>query len=378
MRAKVLLTLSLIAIALISLFAIQLLLYYIAPGYAGPLGIFGGIWLWWLVDSLAYVISIVTLLLSGVLIGKFIERRVPADMDALRASMLSTAAAVIGGLVLVFGIVYQVLGGELAASVGLIALLFAVVPSFISWLASPFLVNAFYRCRPDPALQRVVDELAKKAGMRPPRAMRAAMPVPNAFAYSSPVAGSYVAVTDGLLRLVKSEDELRAVLGHELGHLKHRDNGVMMLFGIVPTVIYYMGRLLLYVGLFSGRYADGERRRGGGTSGLVIAAIGGVLLVVSIVVQLAVLAFSRLREFYADAHGAKVTSPFAMIESLKSLDSFYRRYGKSYIENSKLKTLFIYAFTEPFIGLEELLSTHPPIWKRIAFLETLIGREIRA
>lgn len=378
MRAKVLLALSLIAIALISLFVLQLLLYYIVPGYAGPLRIFGGIWLWWLVDSAAYVISIVTLLLSGVLIGRFIERRVPADMDALRASMLSTAAAVIGGFVLVVGVVYQVLGGELAASIGLMAILFALVPSFISWLVSPFLVNAFYRCRPDPTLQRIVDELAGRAGISPPKAMRAAMPVPNAFAYSSPIAGGYVAVTDGLLRLVKSEDELKAVIGHELGHLKHRDNGIMMFFGIIPTAIYYMGRLLLYVGLFSGRYADGERRREGGTSGLIVAAIGGVLIVVSLLVQLAVLAFSRLREFYADAHGAKLTSPFAMIESLKSLDSFYKRYGKLYIENSKLKTLFIYAFTEPFIGLEELLSTHPPIWKRIAFLETLVGREIRA
>jgi heat shock protein HtpX len=377
-RTKVLLALSLIAVALVSLFALQLLLYYIAPGYAGPLGVFGGIWLWWLIDSLGYVISIVTLLLSGVLIGRFIERRVPADLDALRASMLSTGAAVIGGFVLVVGIVYQLLGGELAASIGLTAILFALVPSLISWLVSPFLVNAFYRCRPDPSLQKVVDDLARRAGIKPPKAMRAAMPVPNAFAYSSPAAGSYVAVTDGLLRVVKSEDELRAVLGHELGHLKHRDNGVMMLFGIVPTVIYYMGRLMLYAGLFSGRYADGDRRRGGGASGLVIAAVGGLLLVLSVLVQLAVLALSRLREFYADAHGAKVTSPFAMIESLKSLDSFYRRYGRSYIENSKLKTLFIYAFTEPFIGLEELLSTHPPIWKRIAFLEALVGREIRA
>lgn len=377
MKTKILLMLSLISIALMALFAVQSLLYYLAPGYAGTIGIFRFVWFWWFVDALAYVIAIVTLVLSGVLLGKFIEKRIPADIDALRASMISTAAAVVGGIVLVFGVVYHLIGVELAMAVGLIALLFAVVPSVVTWLVSPYLVNVFYACRRDHELQRIVDEVAKKAGMKPPIAMRSSMAVPNAFAYSSPIAGRFVAVTEGLVRTVKNEDELRAVIGHELGHHKHRDNTVMLIFGIVPTAVYYMGRFLLYLGLFSGRYTDGSRRREG-SSGLLIAAVGGLLIAFSIIIQIAVLALSRMREFYADAHGAKVTSPFAMIGALKSLDSFYKHYGKSYIANSKIKTLFIYAFTEPFIGLEELFATHPPIWKRVAFLETLLGREIRA
>ncbi|MCS7098962.1 MAG: zinc metalloprotease HtpX [Sulfolobales archaeon] len=377
MKPKVLLVLSLISIALIALFAVQLIIYYLSPGLATTFGILRFVWLWWLVDVLGYVVAIVTLVLSGVLIGRFIERKVPADLDALRASMVSTAAAVIGGVVLIFGLVSYVLDVELAAGLGAMAFLFAVVPAAVSWLLSPYLVNLFYGCRYDPEIQKVVNEVAERAGMKPPKAMRSPVNIPNAFAYSSPIAGRYVAVTDGLLRTLKGKDELKAVVGHELGHHKHRDNTVMMLFGILPTAIYYMGRMLLYVGLFSSRYSDGSRRREGG-SGLVVAALGGALMAISILIQIGVLALSRLREFYADAHGAKVTSPLSMISALKSLDGFYRRYGKEVIANSKLKTLFIYAFTEPFVGLEELLSTHPPIWKRVAFLETLVGREIRA
>jgi len=378
MRAKVLLALSLISISLIALLLVGLVLSYLSPETAGGLGIFRPLWLWWLADILGYVLAVVTLILSGVFLGRLIERRIPADMDALRASMISTAAAVVGGIVLVFGLVTHLLGAELSASVLTIAALFAVIPSLISWLLSPYLINAFYRCRRDPELQRLVNELASRAGVRPPVAMVSSMPVPNAFAYSSPIAGRYVAVTEGLLRTVRSVDELKAVIGHELGHHKHRDNALMLIFGLFPTLIYYTGRFLLYVGLVGASYADGGSRRREGSSGLLVAAVGAALMVLSVVVQLAVLALSRLREFYADAPGAQVTSPLAMIGALRSLDSFYRRYGKSYIESSKLRTLFIYALAEPFVGLEELLSTHPPIWKRIAFLESLLGREIKA
>ncbi len=376
-KAKVLLALSLLSIAVVTLLAIQLLLHYFAPGFIAPIGIFRFMWLWWLVDVLGYVIAIVTLVLSGVILGRFIEKRVPADIDALRASMISTAAAVIGGVVLIIGLVSYLLGEELTVSLASIAFLFAVVPSVVTWLFSPYLVNVFYGCRYDPELQKLVNEVARKAGMKPPKAMKSSMTVPNAFAYSSPIAGRFVAITDGLLRTLRSDEELKAVIGHELGHHRHRDNSVMMVFGILPTAIYYMGRLLLFIGLYSGRYADGSRRRNG-SSGLLLVAVGGVIMALSILIQFAVLALSRLREFYADAHGAKVTSPYAMIGALRSLDGFYKRFGKSTVANSRLKTLFIYAFTEPFIGLEELLSTHPPIWKRIAFLETLLGREIKA
>ncbi|MEM0318385.1 MAG: M48 family metalloprotease, partial [Candidatus Nezhaarchaeales archaeon] len=65
----------------------------------------------------------------------------------------------------------------------------------------------------------------------------------------------------------------------------------------------------------------------------------------------------------------------AMIGALQALDSFYSRYrtAKARVDSSKMKMLFIYALADPFVSLEELFATHPPIPKRIAFLRSLKG-----
>lgn len=376
MSGRVLVLLSVLAVAVLTLTILMFMVSLIAPELSSSIGLFPYWWAWWLVDIVVYGISVTVLILSGASIGRFIERRVPIGLDNLRASMMSTSVGVISAAVMIFLLLAYVLGLELAGSLFLIALLFALVPSLISWLLSPAIINIAYGCRYDPELQRIVDRVALRAGMKPPKAMLADVRIPNAFAYSSPVMGRYIAVTRGLLEIM-SRDDLEAVIGHELGHHKHRDNAVIMVFGLVPSVVYFLGRFLLFIGMTS-RYTDGDERRSSG-GGLFLLLLGVALIAVSILLQIMVLALSRLREYYADAHGAKVTSPYSMISALKSLDRFYKNTGaRVVIDNSKIRTLFIYALAEPFIGLEELLSTHPPIHKRIAFLESLVGTEIKA
>lgn len=335
---------------------------------------------WWyfmLVDFLVYVLSLSVLLMTGIAIGRTLEKRIPMGLDSLKASMISTSGGILSGSILVFYLISYLFGLEFASSLILMAFIFALIPSFISWLLAPAIINVVYRCKHDPNLQEIVNRVATKAGMKAPKAMIADMGIPNAFAYSSPLMGRYVAVTTGLLKIM-NRDELEAVIGHELGHHKHRDNSVMMFFGIIPNIVYFMGRSLLFIGIVS-RYSDGGERRRPESSNVLMILLGIVLIVISIVFQLLVLSLSRLREYFADAHGAKVASPYSMINALKSLDKFYKYTGaKTLISNSKLKPLFIYALADVFVGLEELLTTHPPIHKRIAFLESLIGKEIEA
>lgn len=378
MKGKLLLILSFILVIVFTLTMLMAVVSLAAPGLVLPIGLMPFWWAWWVIDILVYITSLMVLLLAGASLGKFIERRVPIGLDHLKASMISTSIGILSAAIIVFLVVAQIVGIQIASTLITIALLFALVPSFISWLIAPAIINVAYRCKHDPELQRIVDNVARKAGIKPPKAMLAEMSIPNAFAYSSPIMGRYIAVTTGLLKVVGDRSELEAVIGHELGHHKHRDNAVIMVFGLIPTVVYFLGRFLLFIGL-TGRYTDGgERRRTEGGQMLFIL-IGIALIAVSILLQLAVLALSRLREHYADAHGAKVTSPYSMINALKSLDRFYRATGaRRIIANSRLKPLFIYALAEPFINIEELLSTHPPIYKRITFLESLIGREIEA
>lgn len=379
MRGKILLILS---IAIIIIFTLTIITYatsFIAPNLISPIDSVPFLWARLLIDVFVYIISLTIVFLAGASIGKFIERRVPVGLDHLRASMISTAIGIISGAIVIFLLLVHIFGLMVTSTLFMAVLIFVMAFSFIPWLLAPMIINISYRCKHDPELQEIVNNIAKKAGLKPPKAMLAEMAVPNAFAYSSPIMGRYVAVTTGLLRIMSSKNELEAVIGHELGHHRHRDNAVIMLFGLIPTIIYFLGRFLLFQGLMS-RYIDGgEGRRTTGGSALTFVMVGLALIVISIIFQLAVLALSRLREYFADAHGAKVTSPYSMINALRSLDRFYRSTGaKKLIANSKLKPLFIYALAEPFINLEELLATHPPIYKRIQFLESLTGKEIKA
>lgn len=376
MREKILLILSLVAVAFLALTVVQLVLAWLAPGpYFGFYAVYP--WSWWVVDLVGYLISITVLVVAGGLISRYAPGT-PPSLTGLRASMISTSTAVVGGVILVSIFVASLLGVEPTLQLGLMAFLMAIIPSLVSWLFSPLFINLSYGCRHDPALQEVVNRVAARAGMKPPKAMVSRMKVPNAFAYSSPIMGSYVAVTDGMLAIADG-DELEAVIGHELGHHKHRDNSLMLVMGVLPSIVYFLGRMLMYSGLSTRYYTDGDRDRGR-SDGFLLAVAGMALIAISVLVQLGVLALSRLREFYADAHGAKVTSPRSMARALEALDLYYQRnrYGRAVVGGSKMKMLFIYAFADPFISLEELLSTHPPIQKRLEFLSMLEGSPIEA
>jgi heat shock protein HtpX len=125
--------------------------------------------------------------------------------------------------------------------------------------------------------------------------MLAQVPIPNAFAYGSPIAGTRIAVTDGLLKTL-DQGEVEAVVGHELGHLRHRDVQIMMFVSLLPAVAYFIGYSLMLSGLFGGN-------RKNQSSG---AALGLVFMAFSWIMNLFILYFSRLREYYADRHSASI------------------------------------------------------------------------
>jgi Heat shock protein. Metallo peptidase. MEROPS family M48B len=149
-------------------------------------------------------------------------------------------------------------------------------------------------------------------------------------------------------------------------------------------------------------YAN-RRREGGG--GLLLILVGVLAIALSFIVQVLVLAFSRLREYYADSAGAFATSTRSMQRALARIHLYYNtnRVAREVVASSKIKALFIYAFTEAYANpfyrhqpasreirnidvdrvveelknaqtgdLSEFFSTHPPIPKRIRFLDTLV------
>ncbi|MEM1695622.1 MAG: M48 family metalloprotease, partial [Desulfurococcaceae archaeon] len=204
-----------------------------------------------LVLVLAYIVGFSVLFLVAGVIAPRVARKF-ASKFALQTSM-----AIIGLLVIVTGlsgiglILYVLLSiFEFEVAVGLIltVILIVLVLNLFTYLISPFAINLMYGARKDAELQRIVNEVAMKLGFKkPPKAVVVEGP-PNAFAYGSIVAGRYVAVTRGMLEIATPE-ELRAVIGHELGHHRHRDNAVMLFMGLIPSVLYFLGIMLIRTGL---------------------------------------------------------------------------------------------------------------------------------
>ena len=213
--------------------------------------------------------------------------------------MVATLALIFGLSTLVFAGVLFYFQALDFVTIGILVVTFNIV----QWLFAPYLVGAIYRVREmksdeNPKLHQMVSELSRKSGISVPKLMLAQIPLPNAFAYGSPVSGSRVAVTQGLLSNL-NDGEVEAVLGHELGHLKHRDVQVMMVVSFLPALCYYIGYSLMLSGMFGGNQ---KNNNGNG------AIIGIAFMAFSWILNLFTLQVSRLREYYADRHSVSVVN----------------------------------------------------------------------
>lgn len=194
---------------------------------------------------------------------------------------------------IVYGIVVMV-----AARLGIVNfwayLSIALVMMFIQYMAGPKLIEWQMRIRyvlrqEDPELYAMVKELAEHAGIPMPRVGIADIGIPNAFAFGRWKSDGRVCVTRGIMNLL-NEEELRAVLAHELSHLKNRDVLTITLLSVIPLVLYHIAVSNLY-------YRGSQQRRGQGNSA---ALIGIAAMLFYFITNLLVLYASRIREYFAD------------------------------------------------------------------------------
>jgi len=211
--------------------------------------------------------------------------------------MAGTLAIIIGLSTLVFTVILMFAGVFDLLTLGVIVVAFNI----LQWLIAPYMVDAIYKVRAlpeneNPQLHQAVSDISQKSGITKPKLMLAQIPLPNAFAYGSPLAGNRIAVTQGLLKNL-DEGEVEAVIGHEIGHLKHRDMQVMMAISFLPALCTYIGYSLMWSSMYRG-----NRKNGGGNSALV----GIAFMAFAWVLNMFTLYLSRLREYYADRHSAGV------------------------------------------------------------------------
>jgi heat shock protein HtpX len=287
----------------------------------------------------------------------------------LHLSMAATLAAIFGLTTLVFVVILTWAGvGFDLLTIGVLV----VVLNVAQWLLSPYLVGAIYKVKAmseseNPKLHQMVADLSKKSGISTPKLMLSQIRLPNAFAYGSPLTGSRVAVTQGLLTSL-DDGEVEAVLGHELGHLKHRDVQVMMVVSFLPALFYYIGYSLMLSGMFGG--GGNQNKNGGGNNAL----IGIAFMAFSWILTLFTLYLSRLREYYADRHSAAIVENGAekLSTGLVTIVEESKRTGRGNKEkqknNSSYKALFI---TDPDTANSDSAQVHSAMNKQDMLKDTL-------
>ena len=266
-----------------------------------------------------------------------------------------------GGLTGLFMFVGYLFGGQ---SGMLMALGFASLTNIGMYWFSDSLVLKMQGAQPlsdqYPEVRRIVTDLAQRENMPMPALYYVDTPIPNAFATGRSPHHAAVAVTSGIMEIL-DERELRAVLAHELGHVKNRDM-------LVSTIAACLAGAISYIAQFAFMFGGGDRENGGNP----IAAIAAALLApfAAMIIQMAI---SRSREFLADQHSAELLHDGdALASALMKLDSWKQQVPPIQpTPNEQALSPLMFANMFSAQGLASLFSTHPSTEARVARLKQL-------
>ncbi len=194
-----------------------------------------------------------------------------------------------------FALLYGVLvviGNLMGIGNSITYLVLAFLVMGLQYLLGPTLVGWTMRVKyvseqQEPDLHRMVAELAQQANLPKPKVGISEMSMPNAFAFGRSQKDGRICVTRGILNIL-NRDELRAVLGHEMSHIKHRDMAIITVLSAIPMILYWVA--------FNFMWGFGGRRDRGNYALL----IGIAAFVLYFITNLLVLYGSRIREYYAD------------------------------------------------------------------------------
>lgn len=250
--------------------------------------------------------------------------------------------------VVLFGIIYSVVSmAAFAMGVSDINfyIIFSVLMLFIQYMIGPKIVEwsmgvKYIKEGEQPELRTMVANLARAAEIPMPRIGISEISLPNAFAFGRWKKDGRICVTRGILNLV-DRDELRAVLGHEMSHLKNRDVLTITLLSVIPFILYRIAFSILFY-----------RRRGDRSSGAIIL-VGLAALILYFISNLLVLYASRIREYFADQGSIKLgNSPHKLASALYKLVYGSARTPKE--ELRKVEGLKAFFANDPSSAIKEL------------------------
>jgi heat shock protein HtpX len=233
------------------------------------------------------------------------------------AVLLGLLFAIVYGIVVMAG-TYMGIGNfyfYLAISAGFMIVQYFIGPKIVEWTMGVTYVTK----KDNPRLCEMVESLARKAGIPSPRVGVSRTNLPNAFAFGRGVKDGRICVTSGIMSLL-DEPELRAVIGHEMSHLKNRDVLTITILSVIPMIMYRLAFNFLFYG--------NRRDRGSNTVLIGIAAF-----IFYFITNLLVLYASRIREYFADRGSIALgNSPASLASALYKLV-----YGAARMDKEELK-----------------------------------------
>jgi heat shock protein HtpX len=213
-----------------------------------------------------------------------------------------------------------------------------------------------------PQLHNIVENLVDKNGIPKPKVAVVNSGVPNAFATGKSPRSSLIAVTTGILGLLDDE-ELEAVIGHELTHVRNRDVLVLTLASVFSTLAWYLAQFSFFGGFQS-------RNRDSGNATVIVILVAIVTWVVSFLI---IRAISRYREYSADRGGAIMTGrPDKLADALMKISGKMNKIPPNELQKVQKLNAFFIIPTLSGSSLANLFSTHPPVEKRVQKLKEMM------
>ena len=246
----------------------------------------------------------------------------------------------------------------------LIAIILAIAMNLFAWYNSDKMVLRMYGAKKVPKehpLYEIVANLSLNAKLPMPKVYEIQSDQPNAFATGRNPENAAVAATTGLLKRL-NQNEIAAVMAHELAHIKNRDTTIMVVAATFAGAISMLANFAMFFG--------GRRNNNMGFIGLIA-----MMILAPLAASLIQMAISRSREYVADRVGTEICgNPLWLASALKSIQGFAYKIDNHEAErNPSTAHMFIINPLHAHAH-DKLFSTHPSTANRVAALEAMIGK----